>query len=128
MRTIKFRAWIKSKKQFFLWDDWSLYGIRKFFVRLCHFEKSDVELLQFTGLKDKNRREIYEGDICEYTNSFGDKKDSNGKDMKYGVVWNKKDAGFEMAGIYLGNYFVNGNDSIELIGNIYENPELCGGK
>ena len=84
----------------------------------------DVELMQFTGLKDKNGRDIYEGDILN---------DGKGNPpVPYGkVVWNPSVGAFNVLenGMY---YWLNHGNQIgplqlketEVIGNIYENPEL----
>lgn len=67
---------------------------------------------QYTGLKDKNGIEIYEGDVLE------DKKG-----CVYGVVeW--KTRGFDLGTRYMDCY---DNIVCEVIGNIYDNPELTGG-
>lgn len=72
---------------------------------------------QYTGLKDKNRVEIYEGDIYH----IGD------KNIRYVVVWNDT----RLIGKQLGSNSYAGlsywQDKIEIIGNIYENPELLEG-
>ena len=65
--------------------------------------------LQFTGLKDKNGKEIYEGDIVRRDNK------------QWIVEWDKYNTGF-LPFIYHGDQIAN--DEIEVIENIYENPDL----
>jgi hypothetical protein len=79
-------------------------------------DKSDTHvLMQYTGLKDKNGREIYDGDVIVFRDISG-----SGKPREFGprkVRWYRDSCNF--------NVSRPGNGSeIEVIGNIYENPEL----
>lgn len=79
MREIKFRAWLKEKKEMI--DN----ARPDFFCKQLHYLRGnsaggqdvlgvsteDIELMQYTGLKDKNRKEIYEGDILLSSNENG---------------------------------------------------------
>lgn len=129
MRVPKFRAWDKISKKMFpvgIID----YTIHSIYIKQPNgfYSERDfdrVELMQFTGLKDKNGKEIYEGDIVrfydyynEYTKSVVFIESSAG----FGVEWSKNfSMSFDGVSEYyeLINYF-------EVIGNIYENPELLG--
>lgn len=82
-----------------------------------HINSHESPLMQFTGLHDKNGKEIYEGDILEH----------NGKVQK--VVFYNTNKGayycqFNTGGGFVDNimYFIQRD--CEVIGNIYENPEL----
>lgn len=122
MRDIKFRAYVKEIGA--IYDVYELYSDGGVMVVNYDFPLSngDIELMQYTGLKDKNGVEIFEGDIvsCEYL----------APDERYvaigEVVWCNSDS---------AQYKVNDNfdesdplqewySGCEVIGNIYENPEL----
>lgn len=80
------------------------------------FSFDDIELMQYTGLHDKNGKEIYEGDVV--TN--GD------KNIKYIVEW--YDTGLR-ARQYNNKSYIGleyWKDVLEVIGNMYDNPELLG--
>ncbi|MEF7566396.1 YopX family protein [Bacillus infantis] len=119
MREIKFRAWLTNKNMMYQFDDDSLGD---HFNRLAYGYR-EFELMQYTGLKDKKGQEIYEGDILS---AF------HGTQIT-AVTWNEKYGLYEIvlqvSGLsepmeeLLGNHL----DVVEVIGNIYENPELLEG-
>lgn len=78
-------------------------------------------IMQSTGLKDKNGIEIYEGDIVRFTLTDG----FNYFVDEVGTV-NYMLGAFHVDGFPLIDLIVGGE--IEVIGNVYENPELLGGK
>ena len=82
-----------------------------------HTDFKDVELMQYTGLKDKNNKEIYEGDIVTLHNS------------RYKVIFKTEGARFVLRNdeFELEITFINNNNErMEIVGNIYENSELLG--
>lgn len=133
MRELKFRAWIyygkRLRKPRYSDNDW----LCRFFE---DFREDDTDeygesqcIEQYTGLKDKNGKEIYEGDIVEYE--------------AYGKRWTGKVyLGFydDTEGYYEGHHYGwavrDGSlgdfadekamvcGGVEVIGNIHENPEL----
>lgn len=78
-------------------------------------------LMQYTGLKDKNGKEIYEGDICKVINYASDYLKVRGK--MYCVISWSNTTGFYGKGFGIPTTFSIGEE-FEVIGNIYENPEL----
>lgn len=144
MRTFKFRAWDKDKKEMF--NVTELWIQKEFLIGSDSCRTSNVwmpatktssDIMQFTGLLDKNGKEIYEKDIVEIRNPINQIQKaillgtvifSYGA---FGIEINKvekwKSYNVDPPSIY---WFLNIVDSkfIEVIGNIYENPELLKGE
>ena len=76
---------------------------------------TDIELLQSTGLKDINGKEIFEGDIVR--NNYGEH--GHIKWLRGGFVYHEDGANFYLFSIGAGQPF-------EIVGNIYEHPHLLG--
>ena len=124
MREIKFRAWDKKEKRMYEWHFITHFFDEKIRVHkegygYIYIPMDDIELLQFTELKDKNGKEIYEGDIV---------KTGNGE--IHSIEWNVSWASFMFDGLeHLVSVLpdlagVPEYKFCEVIGNIYENPEL----
>lgn len=75
--------------------------------------------MQFTGLHDKNGREIYEGDVCR----FDVREGGVGEPAYHGLIGK---VGFSF-GCYTIGDFSSHYCNLEVIGNVYENPELLEG-
>ncbi len=128
MRVPKFRAWDKISKKIFpvtTIDFGQLHVmIEEINGLLCERDFDEIELMQSTGLKDKNGKEVYDGDIVKFTLTDGFSYVVD----EYGVVEYKLGDFYILNGLteYLISN-INTND-IEVVGNIYENPELLEGE
>ncbi|HHG7863944.1 TPA: YopX family protein, partial [Streptococcus pneumoniae] len=129
----KFRVWVKIGKRMVFSDDILAidYENKKIVTQQVYFESGlaverdiycydfdDIELMQSTGLKDKNEKEVFVGDIIKCT-----------KGCPHEVYLEKEYGGIFKGGmpaIYLkrlGEGYAWTEDE-EIIGNIYETPEL----
>ena len=84
-------------------------------------------LMQFTGLKDKNGIEIYEGDIvaCDDGGEYFTYEGHDEYPEKYPIAWNEEGACFCLEGkedLEFSPFY--GYCTFEILGNIYQNPEL----
>lgn len=130
-REIKFRAWLKEEEKMVnvslmsLTEKWIGYQIFYEEEKKKKFEFSDsenFELMQYTRIKDKNGKEIYEGDILKYNFPY----DGILKHISP-VSYLDTQASFGIVDCYGNNvplYDISVNNYFEVIGNIYENPEL----
>jgi uncharacterized phage protein (TIGR01671 family) len=118
MRDIKFRAYIHRK----MWDviEWNFDGdyVDRQDLLLRNGEGNELrellknlDLMQYTGLKDRNGKEIYEGTILRSLEG-----------EKTVIQWNERQA--EFTDEYGNSLHLLLDSSYEAIGNMYENPEL----
>lgn len=146
MRKIKFRAWDGKKfiKEFLMTEDGEV-------VEICeshnHSLMPKITLVQYTGLLDKNGKEIYEGDIVKILHGVWSSKSENDKrtldeyldslTKRYEVVFvEDRFMGKRNTGSYNpwstdneGNTYncltAQKHGYVKIIGNVYENPGLC---
>lgn len=117
MKYIKYRIWDTHSK---VWLDPALFAIRANDGKVIRIGSvgtiGGIELVQYTGLKDKNDVEIYEGDIIAFEHEDGVLHPNNNAPVtfEYGEFFRVNDS--------LHHFTCSGNYII--VGNIYENPEL----
>ena len=127
MREIKFRAWDKEGKK---WLDISYLFLDSTGKVIGYTVKGDtytidkVELVEYTGLKDKNGKEIYEGDIVTGYTSYENDNDKREWTVNKpaSIYWDEEFCAFYP--FYLNARWRCDVVDIEVIGNRYENPEL----
>ena len=152
MREIKFRAWHKEKKEIVNVEEIDFmnkvinyidndYENNRQEIRGAYFE--DIELMQYTGLKDMREKEIYEGDVVKLIHTGIEISANRLEDLKRFVGIIKYENGifkivrtekslieskyFEIEQKKVSEIFIYSKlYDLEVVGNIYENPELLG--
>ena len=139
MREIKFRAWNRETKKM---QYFTLNTLLEGYGDDCSYTPEGEEpwvspiwqpTMQYTGLQDKNGKEIYEGDVVEITSNMvlllTGEPTGNITTTRYRVVYSSEDLIWYVID-NKGNksrakFYLQGGD-VKIIGNIYENPELMG--
>lgn len=132
MREIKFRVWLHrgwpgkehemAEVDYYFFEEWGYRTSEE-------VESAGHKLMQYTGLKDKNGKEIYEGDIVEVSFTWGGDYSNEPSGMEvdeYEILWGES-GGFELKGglgSVLNGAPIGASETIEVIGNIYESPEV----
>lgn len=123
MRIIKFRSWDEENKK--MGGCWQLKDMPQLIMSCLSHNDSTIKIMQFAGLNDKNGNDIYEGDILKRSKEA---KPSflvviEFKHGMFGGTTKPYNAHFiEMRRLPVCDHDGKGYD--EIIGNIYENPEL----
>lgn len=132
----KFRAWVKIGKRMVFSDDILTidYENKEIVTQQVYFENGlpddrdiycydfdGIELMQSTGLKDKNGKEIFEGDVVRQVRT----QPTTENETITGVVTMLEGAWLIMNDCeQLASFLWSETDENEIIGNVYENPEL----
>ena len=125
MREIKFRAFIKELNEIReveyinFWKKNISYPNKFCKEYYLNADFDEIELMECTGLKDMKGKEIYEGDIIKFLNGI------------FEVIWCNEKASFMLKNKEYKeflNFIYENNNGMEIVGNIYENPELLGDK
>ena len=125
MREIKFRAWDKEEQEMLDWDKFFNLDIAQVFESKGSW---GVYPMQYTGLKDKNGTEIYDGDYIRYS-----MRTINGSIYTHVCrVFQHESGTWRIEGYHEDNHSYETKGTVyaahlicEVIGNIYENPELA---
>ena len=140
-REIKFRCWDKEEMVYF-----DLLGRIRSDVPIIDVPKDSV-LMQYTGLKDKNGIEIYEGDIVTHGSVIANRENGSPKDNfqpteihgmtlsmnqnPYPIYRDFQDNPYRTVKYHRSSFYplnVYSTDDLVVLGNIYENPNLLESK
>lgn len=118
MREIKFRAWYKHCWEYVMDYNPTLHVGSGYsvYINEAIVEEKEKIIMQYTGLKDKNRKEIYEGDIVHKGGILGTIVWTN-EYQALGFYLKSEDALYDVVAPYY-------TWDLEVVGNVYENPDL----
>ena len=124
MKELKIKAWLKKEKKMV-----SVIGIdfKYEYIRYTEddnlfnenyktAEFKNIELLQFTGLKDNGGQELYEADVIKF---------NDGIDDIYGLIsYDDEDGTYRVSYENITEHLSEREGDFEIVGNIFENPDL----
>ncbi|WP_336017602.1 YopX family protein [Fusobacterium polymorphum] len=124
MKELKIKAWLKKEKKMV-----SIIGIDFNYEYIRYTEDDnlfnsdykvaefkDIELLQFTGLKDNGGQELYEADVIKF---------NDGVDDIYGLIsYDDEDGTYRVSYENITEHLSDREGDFEIVGNIFENPDL----
>ncbi|WP_339002762.1 YopX family protein [Fusobacterium polymorphum] len=124
MKELKIKAWLKKEKKMV-----SIIGIDFNYEYIRYTEDDnlfnsdykvaefkDIELLQFTGLKDNGGQELYEADVIKF---------NDGIDDIYGLIsYDDEDGTYRVSYENITEHLSDREGDFEIVGNIFENPDL----
>ena len=124
MKELKIKAWLKKEKKMV-----AIIGIDFNYEYIRYTEDGnlfnenyktvafkDIELLQFSGAKDKAGQELYEADVIKF---------NDGIDDIYGLIsYDDEDATYRVSYENITEHLSDLEEDFEIVGNIFENPDL----
>ena len=121
MREIKFKYIIIREKEEMISKTFSIidieFGYMNRWYAANHIGADELKRCQYTGLKDKNGKEIYEGDVLKWRGY----EVVNGKQIRPSRILEIE---YEYYKLFQVENIIRDNGTLEIIGNIHENPEL----
>ncbi|EUB15662.1 YopX family protein [Fusobacterium sp. CM22] len=124
MKEFKMKAWLKKEKKMvaIIGIDFNYEYIRYteddnlFNSDYKTAEFKDIELLQFSGVKDKAGQELYEADVIKF---------NDGIDDIYGLIsYDDEDGAYRVSYENITEHLLEREGDFEIVGNIFENPDL----